>query len=126
MLEMLEQLSPPIQQMLEDPKIAAAGLGAGSIATYAFIAQAGALKADYEISDMENQEISERRKELTKKIETDTIYSEVYNMFRHPWTDGKLSAYQQADENHFTYIPKIEDPEYFNQIYTDERLEELE
>lgn len=126
MLELLEQLSPPVQQMLEDPKIAAAGVTAGSIAVYAFVAEGGQFKADYEIRDLDSEQITERREELEEQIETGTIYGDVYNMFRHPWTDGKLSAYQEADENHSNYTPKVEDPEYFNQLYTEEQLEELD
>ncbi len=126
MIELLENLTPPVEQMLEDPKIAAAGVTAGSIALYAFIAEGGQIKAEYEISDMDNDQITERREELSERIETDSFFKETYNRFRHPWVDGKLSAYQEADQNHSNYTPKVEDPEYFNQLYTDDQLEELD
>lgn len=126
MLEILEQLSPPVQQMLEDPKIAAAGAAAGSIALYAFVAEGGQIKAEYEISDLNQDEISERKEELASEIERDSFVRETYRRFSQPWTDGKLSAYQEADETHSTYTPRIEDPDYFNQLYSDEQLEELD
>jgi len=126
MLEILEQLSPPVQQMLEDPKLAVAGATAGSIALYAFVAEGGQIKAEYELSDLNQNKISERKEELASEIETDSFVKETYNRFLHPWTDGKLSAYQEADETHSTYTPKVEDPDYFNQKYTDEQLEDLD
>lgn len=124
MLEPLEQLMPPVQQMLEDPKVAAAGVTAGSIAVYAFVAEGAAIKAEYEVSDLSEAEISERKEELAAEIETDSFLRETYNRFRKPWKDGKLSAYQEASDES-NYRPKIEDPEYVNQIYTDNQLEEL-
>jgi len=124
MLEVLEQLTPPVQQILEDPDLAVAGVTAGSIAVYAFVAEGGAIKAEYEISDLNQAEISERREELAAEIETDSFLRETYNRFTKPWTDGKLSAYEEANETYSTYNPKVEDPEYFNQIYTDDELEE--
>lgn len=125
MIELLEQLSPPVQQMLEDPEIAVAGATAGSIALYAFVATGGHIKGEYEISDLDQGEISERKEELAAEIETDSFLRETYNRFSKPWTDGKLSAYQSADETHSTYIPEVDDPEYFNQLYTDKQLEDL-
>lgn len=123
MIELLEQMMPPVEQMLEDPTIGVAAATAGSIAVYAFISEGGQIKADYEISELDQEEISERKRELSSEIETESFAKETYNRLRHPWIDGKLSAYQEADKNHSTYNPPVENPEYFNQIYTDEEIE---
>lgn len=126
MIEYLEQLKVPAEQILNNPQIAVAGAAAGSIALEAFISEAGYIQAGREIEDLEQNEISERKNELSEEIKRESFLNETYRRFSKPWTDGKLSAYEEADEDHRTYLPKVEDPEYFNQIYTQDMLEDSE
>ena len=126
MLEYLEQLKVPAEQILNNPEIAVAGALAGSIAMEAFVSEAGYIRAEQEIEELDQNEIWERKDDLSDQIERDSFFHETYRRFTNPWTDGKLSAYEEADDEHRNYFPELDDPEYFNQLYTQEMLEDSE
>lgn len=125
MLELLEQLTPPAEKLLEDPSVATAGLTAGSIAFYTFVIAGGQLKAEYEIRGREQEYIAEKHKEIEEKIHSSTSTEDIYLKLRHPWLNGKLSTYENFDQS--SECSEInENQEYFNQIYSDKKLEELD
>ena len=118
-------LDPPIQQMLDDPKLGAAGLGIGYILVYTAVNTRGQIKAEDEITELSQDEIYERRKELAAEIKSDSIFKKAYNILTKPKIEGELSVYRETDESYLDYTDRVEDPEYFNQLYTDEKLKKL-
>lgn len=69
-------LDPPVQQMLDDPKLGAAGLGIGYILVYTAVNTRGQIKAEDEITELSQDAIYERRKELSAEINSGSIFKE--------------------------------------------------
>lgn len=136
MQELLEQAinSPQLHYVLENPDVAVAAAGAGTIAAGSFTGFAGHVQGEREIDSLNEefedekayeQAVLERKKELAEDIERESAVREIYNHLRHAYASGKLGAFEEEE----TRIKGSDfgpvDGEYYNQKFSDEDLEYL-
>jgi len=132
-MQEIEQLvnSPQIQFLLENREITGAGAVIGLATAYAVGGQIGEWRGEKEIDSLnqefENEELyeeamGERKEELSQKISEESSIREIYNHFRHAYTSGKLSAFEEEQ----TRIENTGKNTYLNQKFADEDLEYLD
>ena len=115
--------------MIENPDIVVAGAAAVATASWAFVAEAGQIKAEKEISSVEkselgnvDQELERGKEDLEEDLNSDYLVGEFHNWLRHPYKFGKLGVYKsELEPSHST-----EEDEYHNQMISDEDLEYLD